>query len=441
MTALGDIGDSLSLADFAETLYPTLKMKDTIVTLNCHIITFLLRALDWYEATTVSRAIQSVTRPAALRYDDVIDIQKTIRKVTDLSVAGSQAEQRDMRNEFHQIRDSQNELKSDVQSRLKEMQHQLSTMIRQQHQEREFQAIHRQLRDLAMLVKSTQQNQASAKQTLLQELVLMKQDIKATQVDILHQLSGVQLVQALSFMATSCSIDHKTDYEHALLLRRARKISATAKCAPFWNTQQLQSWDQYPANATIVLKAAFRDCRDVRDFCINVIEQLLHSEVAVVWVLKGKETKHNIFQVIKSLIAQALTKDTFSHTHVMISSHIRAFNAAHSLDDYATLLASVLTHFKLVYIVTDTAAISSESADEFHRVFAKVPQLLLERSPDTVLKVMLVVSGLNKGFTENTTQKAAQPHMALRVNQTSKKKGKRIPKSPLRGASKSGLKH
>jgi len=66
LTAMNDIGDALSRIDLAEALYPTEKMKNTIVTLNCHIIEFLLRALDWYETSTISRTIQAVTRPAAL---------------------------------------------------------------------------------------------------------------------------------------------------------------------------------------------------------------------------------------------------------------------------------------------------------------------------------------------------------------------------------------
>ena len=440
VTALSDIGDALSRIDFAETLYPTEKMKDTIVTLNCHIITFLLRALDWYETRTVSRAIQSVTRPAALRYDDLIeDIRKTLGKVTDLSVAGSQAEQRDMHEELRQVRDAQDGFRTDVQSRLDEMQHQLTAIIRQQYQERQFQAIHRQLQDLATLVQQTHQNQGLTEQTLLQEVVIMKQDIKATQVNIRHQLSDIQLTQALSFISSLCTIDPKSAYEHALLLRRVRKISSAAKCAPFWNSQQLQSWDQSPSHSSIVLRATFRDRLNIRDFCINVIEQLLRSEVAVLWVLQQKNVDYNIFEVLKSLISQALSRHS-SHTDISVSSHIRTFNAVHSLNDYATLLANIFAHFKLIYIVIDTGAISSESVEECRRIFATFPQLLSERGLDTVLKVMFVTHGLTKTSTRDNGQGKAHDQMVLKVGQTSKRKGKRIPQAPLRGKSRFGLK-
>ncbi|RMZ68123.1 Nacht domain [Pyrenophora seminiperda CCB06] len=422
-------------------------MKDTIVTLNCHIITFLLRALHWYETTSVSRAIHSVIRPAALRYDDVIeDIRKTIHKVSDLSIAGSQAEQRDMHEELHQVRDSQKEFRTDVQSRLDTIQHQLTGIIRQQHQDRGLQAVLQQLQDLDTRVQSTHHNQELTKQTLLQELIVMKQEIKTTQVDIHHQLSSIQLTQALSFILNSCTINPKAVYEHAILLRRVRKLTSAAKCTPFWNTQQLQSWDQSPSPASIVLKATFRDRLNMRDFCTTVIEQLLDSQLVVLWVLKDNKDNmgHTIFQILKSLIAQALAKDSLAHTTDMVmSTYIRAFQAAHSSNDYATLLASLLAHFRLVYIIVDTAAISPESREEFHRIFASFPQMLLERNAETVLKVMLVVSGPSKRFIGDTVtaqKRGKSQTAALRVSQTSEKKGKRIPKAPLRGTPRCGLK-
>lgn len=101
VTALDDIGGTLSRIDLAESLYPTDQMRDTVVTLNCHIMSFLCRAIDWYKTSSLSRTVQSFTRPAALRYDDLIeDINKVISKVTDLAAAGSQAEQRDMHGEL-----------------------------------------------------------------------------------------------------------------------------------------------------------------------------------------------------------------------------------------------------------------------------------------------------------------------------------------------------
>lgn len=149
-----------------------------MVTLNCHIMSFLCRAIDWYKTSSLSRTVQSFTRPAALRYDDLIeDINKAISKVTDLAAAGSQAEQRDMHGELQQEHHLQQAFRSTMQTRLDQMQYQLTTLVQQKYAESEFQAVRQQLQEIVGLVHRLDAKQTSSEQKLLQELVAMKQDI------------------------------------------------------------------------------------------------------------------------------------------------------------------------------------------------------------------------------------------------------------------------
>jgi hypothetical protein len=257
--ALNDIGEALSRIDLAESLYPTEKMKDTIVILNCHVIAFLCRALDWYKSSSLSRTIQSFTRPAALRYDDLIgDINKTLAKVGDLSQAGGQAEQRDMHIEMHQEYDAQQNFRSIVQNRLDEMEQQLNTLIQQKYSAGELKAVNQEVKDVAALVALISKKQTSSEQTLLQALVLMKQDIQATQADISVQISEVQFTQGLSFIFARCAIDHQVAYEKAFVQRRARRVTSS-KCAPFWNSQQFKTWDKLDNFHIITLNSGLHD--------------------------------------------------------------------------------------------------------------------------------------------------------------------------------------
>lgn len=411
-----------------------------IITLNCHIIKFLLRALDWYEANTMSRAIQSITRPAALRYDDIVeDIRSTLSKVNSLSLAGSQAEQRDMHEELRTERVLQEGFRKIVQSRLDEMQYQIATVDRQKDQERRFQAMQQHLQDLTALVHQMKNDQSSNGQTLLQEIVVMKQDIKATQADMRLQLSDIQLMQAFSIISNLCTIDPKSAYEYGINFRRVRKLSTSAKCAPFWNSQQLQTWDQAPSHSFIVLQASFSDRLSIRDFCIGVIEQILHSDVAILWVLPQKNAEYSLYDVLKSLISQALRRDISSHTDVVVSSHIRTLHAAHSLEEYAALLASILTRLKVVYIVIDTGAMTSSSVEECRRIFVTFPEVLKRQNPDTVLKVIFVKYGLSRLLTGDNGRIDTQSQIVLRVGQTSMRKGKKVPRAPLKSKSRFGL--
>jgi hypothetical protein len=424
----------LSRIDLAESLYPTEKMKDAIVALNCYIITFLCRALDWYRSSSLSRAIQSITRPAALRYDDLIeDINKTLAKVTSLSLAGGQAEQRDIHKEMRQEYHVQQNFRSIVQSRLDEMEHQLNTLVQQKHSDGDFRVVRQQLRDVVDLINLVSKKQTSSEQALLQALILMKQDIQATQADISHQVSEVQSNQALSFLFSRCAIDHRVAYEQAFAQRRARRVTS-GKCAPFWDSQQFQTWDRLDTHHIITLTSTMHDRLNVRDFYVGIIEQLIKSHVPVFWIIQQrnyqnqKNQRHGVFEVLRSLLAQT-HKAALMHTDVGICSQIRDFDAASSIEDYTSLLVHNLSHFKLAYFVVDANAILHESIADCHQVLLKIPDLLREQNKESIIKIMLLNHGVSRSAPGTDRRQLAM----VKVAQTSKKKSRRVPQAPLKG--------
>lgn len=429
------MGGTLSRIDLAESLYPTDQMRDTVVTLNCHIMSFLCRAIDWYKSSSLSRTVQSFTRPAALRYDDLIeDINKAISKVTDLAAAGSQAEQRDMHEELQREHHLQQAFRSTMQTRLDQMQYQLTTLAQQKYSEGEFQAVRQQLQEIVGLVHRLDAKQTSSEQKLLQELVVMKQDIHTTQADIQLQLSQVQLDQALSLMFKKCVIDHQMSYKHAFMRRKAHRMTS-GKCAPFWNSQQLQRWDQATLPSSIALMATFRDRLNIRNFYLGVIEQLIQSHIAVFWIIQPKdsdEPKHDIFEVVKSLVAQSLSKVPAQHTDVGFASRVRAFNSATTVAEYMSLLAEILSGYQLAYVIVDVNSIASDMTEDTREILWKVSEMLQERSQKTVLKVMFVGYGQWKVSSNGSRPQEER----IRIAQTSKKKGKRVPQAPLRGKSR-----
>lgn len=435
LTALDDVGGTLSRIELAESLYPTDKMRDTIVTLNCHIMTFLCRAIDWYKMSSFSRTVQSITRPAALRYDDVIqDITKTMSKVTDLAAASSQAEQRDMHEELQSESRSQQDFRLTVLRLFEDMQQQLNSLA-QQNTSGDLGAIHQQLRQITGVVHDIGNKQGSSEKLLLQEMVLMKQDLRATQVDIHHRLDEVQLDQAITFIFSKCAFDHKLAYEHAVIRRKVHRVSA-GKCAPFWDSRQLQRWDQATSHSSIILTSTFRDRLNIRDFYTGVIEQLIQSRVAVFWVIQEKHQNgqgFNVFEVLKSLVAQSLSKIPSPTIDTRLSFRVQAFATATTINEHTTLLAELLSKFQLVYIVVDTNALASDTIDDCRDALSNVVQLLRERSQNTVLKTMFIGYGSLRTFSAARTA----PENVVRVAQTSKRKGKRVPQAPLRGKSRS----
>lgn len=429
MTALNDIGEALSRIELAEALYPTERMKDTIVTLNCHIMDFLCRAMDWYESSSFSRAVQSITRPAPLRYSDIIaDIEKTLGKVTDLSVAGSQAEQRDMHLELRKEQNAQQDFRTTLQKKLDDMEAQLDQLGQQKYQDGDLKSINSQITALTSLVNQLSINQTHQEQTLLQELVLMKQDIRSTQTTITHQLTTIQLNQALTQITINCAINPQFSYDQALVFRRVRRTSSSAKSAPFWLSPQLHAWNQSPSHATITIPATFTNRLAIRDFYTNVIEQLLGSRIPVLWLIQERTQKFDAREAVKSLVAQSISACSAIHTDVAMSSCIRAFDAAASVDEYALLLAENLSRMGLVYLVVDVDALMTEWREECRRVLERVGRVVAKRSPGSVVKVLVVGQGLGREVGRANRSGST----VVKVMQMSKKKGKRVPRAPLR---------
>ena len=214
-------------------------MKQAVSVLYSHIIEFLLRALEWYEEGKIAHALHSITKPAALRYDDLIeDIRSATRSIADLAITSSQAEQQD---------------------------------------------IHHELRVLTSLVKQ------------LKEDVLLDQSLEANALlECRHALSDIQLTQALVIVSSACIVDYKSSLQASLLIRdKHRLASKRSKCIPLWTSPELQAWNTTQHSSLITLRATFKNRFYIRDLCTNVIDQLLNAHVAVLWVLKPRERAHH----------------------------------------------------------------------------------------------------------------------------------------------------
>lgn len=85
-------------------MYPTEGMKAAISELYVHILRFLIRARDWYEEGTLRRWLHSLSRPAELRYSDLLEqIAQSSRVIDQLAAYGSQAEIRDMNSKLDMV--------------------------------------------------------------------------------------------------------------------------------------------------------------------------------------------------------------------------------------------------------------------------------------------------------------------------------------------------
>ena len=354
-------------------------MKQAISVLYAHVMKFLLRALDWYEEGRVVHAIHSITKPAALRYDDLLeDIRRATRKIADLAIASSQAEQRDMHHEIQALR---------------------------------------------VLV------------THFKEDMILGQSIQAsTLLECRHALSDIQLTQALTLISSACSVNHKSSLQASLLIRdKHRFIANRSKCSPFWTSSELHAWNVGQRSSSITIRASFKNRFYIRDFCTNIIQQLRNAGTPVLWVLKPKEqTYYSVVEVLKSLIHQSLTRDTVSHTDSKLSFQLRQFLDAQLDNDYVNLLGSSLQNFGLVYIMVEAGAMDSASASQCLEHLQELSRRLSERDAPTILKIMVLSYGPNTQYSQK------KGSTLLKLGRMSHRKGKKIPSNPLQNVANTG---
>ena len=79
-------------------------MKHAVSELYAYILKFFIRVHDWYRESTLSHVLHSITRPAELRYKDLLDdIAECSRSIDQLALSGAQAEQRDMHKKLDTV--------------------------------------------------------------------------------------------------------------------------------------------------------------------------------------------------------------------------------------------------------------------------------------------------------------------------------------------------
>ena len=380
-----DIADALSHADFARTLYPTLSIKQKFSTLYAHVIRFYLRALEWYEEGSWKRAIHSVTKPAPLRYSDIInDIHRTTNQIGALAVAGSQAEQRDMHRQLVMARE------------IIEGNHKSNTMEQEKLQQK------------------------------LQDVYNLLSSMRAEQEKISRCVVGIQWTQALHVIAAQCLIDHQACLQTSINLRNQRRLTREMKSAPFWKSPQLQSWNQSSVSTILPIKVPFTDRKLAQDFSVNMIEQLLNAHIATFWVLTSKVNAQPIIATLKSLIYQAVTSVGESGKECVLQQ-LDQFNHARLEDDFINVLAGLLRTFSTVYITIQLEAIESLYAAQFLSCLQKLIERLSSYGAATVVRT-LVLSWSPRSILTNPGQ---IQHLKLHLRGRSRRRGVQMSSRPL----------
>ncbi|KAM0247217.1 hypothetical protein ACHAQJ_009949 [Trichoderma viride] len=351
--SIAQIAESLPRVHLSTDLYPTPRMKIALEELYASILKFLMKAHDWYNEGRLSHILHSITRPLHHVYADVVDeIAERSRRIDQLAVAGSQAELRDM----HKV--------------LAAIQSQLN------------------LSDTKM-------------EDILGKMASYHAIQSSTMLDTNQRVSDLQISQILTYLSDVPLDDPLKSLQYHVFFRnrRAQGTNSSTVTNSFWLSSRFQSLFSTEESAMAVMKGNLA-CRQVlQDFCVDVIQHLLSSNIPTLWALKkvvGPNNEHNPFSImdlLKYLLFQALRLNENVKTEKTMAWQTAQFHRATTAVELFQLLLAVLNGLgRQVYLVIDLDTIeeSLQSLDGFNIVSAFLQSFLATHPSATRLKVIIV---------------------------------------------------
>lgn len=313
-------------------------MLKSVSMLYAHIMRFLVRAWKFYHESKLMHAIHSVTRPAALRYDDLLkSIQRDAESIRGLAMMNSQEEVRSVHNEVRDLRER------------------LETVIADRQIDSDaWGSLQGKMDVLTEMLTEFRQSQAWANAAQAK-----------SQLEMHASMSEFHSSQALLMLHSQCSVDHKFVLQTALAEQSYYRNRRETRGVFFWNSPKLRAWDKSNSSCTILLKSTHRERIQTRGFCVEVVEQILNAPTTlgqsapkrfkpssriVLWILGDRGRTYSLTETLKSLVYQALCFK-FAAENISpneISFRVNRFRNAYFEDDYLKMLGSLLQDFKLV---------------------------------------------------------------------------------------------
>ncbi|PTB38394.1 hypothetical protein M441DRAFT_251508 [Trichoderma asperellum CBS 433.97] len=375
--SIAQIAESLPRVHLSSDLYPTPQMKIALEELYASILSFLLKAYDWYNEGKISHFLHSFTRPLHRVHADLVDeIAAKSRKIDKLAGSASQAELRVMHK------------------RIADIQAQLQLVTASQSEPRDlhniFAAIQSQLH-----LSDTKMDDIVKKMTSYHAIQ------SSTMLDTNQRVSDLQISQILTHLSNVPLDDPLKSLQYHVFFRKRRAQGTTFSTVtnPFWLSSRFHSLFSTEDSALAVIKGNFA-CRQVlQDFCVDVIEDLRSYNIPTLWALKKAATPNNaqtqfsIMDLLKYLIVQALKLNEGLKTEKTMAWRCAQFQRAATAAELFQLSVAVLNGLgRQVYLVIDMETVeeSLQSLDGFNIVSAFLQSFHTSHSPNTRLKVIIV---------------------------------------------------
>ena len=338
-------------------------MKEEIAHLYAYLMEFFIKAVKWYQEGILKHIIHSITQPAEIRYQDILDnIEVCSRRVDQWAAASARAELRD-----------------------------IHTLQRKTH------------KDIEKSSSMTRNNSTAISEImgLVEAMTPQLSRLVAEQRDNNQRLFDLQLSHMLNLTSDSPLPDPESSYRYGFFRRNKHRTRSGRSC-PFGGSPGLKLWTSSSTSSLLIVKGSHSSRNQAKDFSINVIEAVRSASVPVLWVLhndhQARKVEITTIDLLRSLVQQAMrVNKVFQSENACALSCVRIQNAA-SESEWFTILRLVLSSLPLVYIVFNVESLSRGSAAlseafSWPLAFLSLFRELASSGIQTVVKLVLISYG------------------------------------------------
>ncbi|KAF4634159.1 hypothetical protein G7Y89_g3948 [Cudoniella acicularis] len=378
--ALSSIADALPRAKIHTILYPTEMMKHTVAMLYACVIRFLHRAMCWYKEGKLKHMVSAFTRPASLRFKDLVEeISELSNRADKLAAASAHAELRDLHATHSATKVTVNELHDN-----------LKTWTSQTSILDELNEVKREQQLSRHLI-------AQMEERILARLEYHHGIHTSRYIDTNRQIYDLQYSQILASVAsTSSLLSPNAALKHCRSMRKHRRLYGVPDLEVKHATPLLQGWASRECSSIILIKGSLTLKNITKDLATDVVDLILKSKTAVVWVLNSPRAvpakEPPAIEVLKQLVLQVMQLNTNLMNERSLGISATCFQSAKTEKDWFDLLGSVMAGITRLFIIVDIEAsrTRSKGSSTWPAAFLSLFQKLSARNIKCVVKVALV---------------------------------------------------
>jgi hypothetical protein len=224
-------------------------------------------------------------------------------------------------------------------------------------------------------------------------------------VDTNEKVSDLQFSELVRIAAEPSSFDPQESYTQAVLIRNLRRQNQRINMpSTFWQSPTPKKFADSSTSSLMLVKGTFQERAALRDTAVKVTEELKRKNIPTLWAVDAQMPDpaarvSTPVDILKSLVAQALTLDDSSHSQKSTALSCTQLRTAATERQWFDILGAALANLRReTYVVLELDTLLSPSSEnssnrEVIALFSDMLKELTNRRAKSIVKVLIITSG------------------------------------------------